>query len=233
MSARACLVDIRRRGKDLWLQGLVNRGTPASHLPKRPPPLTSPFQLKFASGSLAEYLNIKYSEKLPSSSTVDDIEGTLSKFIPPGYYTDEQKFLERVEEDAINFKPYGQKIYSYTRSATTLIKGKNVAIPQVLSPEDQETVDFEVYHVSAISPATAQCSVAALQETREATSRPVQPRAAAFSLHPSSFTKGVPSVRMPRPVRLALLCYFSDNLRAYDLADSAIRPSSYQSPDAT
>ncbi|KAI9056961.1 histone acetyltransferase type B [Trametes sanguinea] len=112
-------------------------------------------ELKFASGSLAEYLNIKYSEKLPSSSTVDDIEGTLSKFIPPGYYTDEQKFLERVEEDAINFKPYGQKIYSYTRSATTLIKGKNVAIPQVLSPEDQETVDFEVYHVSAISPGTA------------------------------------------------------------------------------
>ena len=29
-----------------------------------------------------------------------------------------------------------------------LNKGKNVAIPQVLSPEDQETVDYEVYHVS-------------------------------------------------------------------------------------
>ncbi|KAI0355017.1 histone acetyltransferase type B [Trametes cingulata] len=102
--------------------------------------------LKFASGSLAQYLNIQYSEKLPSSSTVDDIEGTLSKFIPAGYYTDEQKFLERVEDDALNFKPFGQKIHSYTRAATTLTKGKNVAISQVLSPEDQETVDFEVYH---------------------------------------------------------------------------------------
>ncbi len=105
-------------------------------------------QLKFASGSLAHYLNVQHSEKLPSTSTVDDIEGMLSKFIPPDYYTDEKKFLERVEHDALNFKPFGQKIYSYTRAATTLTKGKNVAIPQVLSPEDEETVDFEVYHVS-------------------------------------------------------------------------------------
>ncbi len=29
-----------------------------------------------------------------------------------------------------------------------LNKGKNVAISQVLSVEDQETVDYEVYHVS-------------------------------------------------------------------------------------
>ena len=83
---------------------------------------------------------------------MDEIEPTLSKFIPAGYYTDEQKFLERVEHDATNFKPFGEKIYSYTRAATTLTKGKNVAIPQVLSPEDQETVDFEVYHVSTITP---------------------------------------------------------------------------------
>ncbi|KAI0668463.1 histone acetyltransferase type B [Trametes maxima] len=103
-------------------------------------------ELKFASGSLAQYLNVQYAEKLPSTSTVDDVEGLLSKFIPPGYYTDEQKFLERVEEDALNFKPFGQKIYSYSRAARTLTKGKDVAIPQVLSPEDQETVDFEVYH---------------------------------------------------------------------------------------
>lgn len=82
---------------------------------------------------------------------MDDIEGMLSKFIPPDYYTDEKKFLERVEHDALNFKPFGKKIYSYTRAATTLTKGKNVAIPQVLNPEDEETVDFEVYHVSSVS----------------------------------------------------------------------------------
>lgn len=82
---------------------------------------------------------------------MDDIEGMLSKFIPPDYYTDEKKFLERVEHDALNFKPFGKKIYSYTRAATTLTKGKNVAISQVLNPEDEETVDFEVYHVSNVS----------------------------------------------------------------------------------
>ena len=84
----------------------------------------------------------------PSSSAVDEIEPTLSKFIPPGYSTDEQEFLERVDHDATHFRPYGEKIYSYTRAATTLPKGKNVSISQVLGPEDEETVDFEVYHVS-------------------------------------------------------------------------------------
>ena len=107
-------------------------------------------QLRFASGSLVQYLNVSYSEKLPSSSAVDEVESTLAKFIPESYYTDEKKFLERVEHDAINFKPVGEKIHSYTRAATTLPKGKNVAIPQILSPEDEEIVDFEVYHVSII-----------------------------------------------------------------------------------
>ena len=119
----------------------------ASSVAPPPTPLTTP-QLKFASGSLAQYLNVRYSERLPSSSAVDEIEPTLSKFIPPGYSTDEQEFLERVEHDATHFRPYGEKIYSYTRAATTLPKGKNVSIPQVLGPEDEETVDFEVYHVS-------------------------------------------------------------------------------------
>lgn len=41
-------------------------------------------QLRFASGSLAQYLSVKYSEKLGSSSTVDDVEGTLAGFIPSG-----------------------------------------------------------------------------------------------------------------------------------------------------
>lgn len=120
----------------------------ASSVALQPTPLITP-QLKFASGSLAQYLSVRYSERLPSSSAVDEIEPTLSKFIPPGYSTDEQEFLDRVEHDATHFKPYGEKIYSYTRAATTLPKGKNVSIAQVLGPDDEETVDFEVYHVSA------------------------------------------------------------------------------------
>lgn len=68
-----------------------------------------------------------------------------------GYFKDEDEFLKRVEEDAISFKPYGKKIYSYSRPANTLSsKGKNVSIAQVLNPEDEETVEFEVYHVSSL-----------------------------------------------------------------------------------
>lgn len=60
--------------------------------------------------------------------------------------------MKLVEEDATAFKPYGKKIYSYSRSASMLSsKGKNVAIEQVMSPGDEETVEFEVYHVSLIA----------------------------------------------------------------------------------
>ena len=41
-------------------------------------------QLRLASGSLAQYLAVKHSNKLGSASTVDEVEGTLAKFIPPG-----------------------------------------------------------------------------------------------------------------------------------------------------
>lgn len=41
-------------------------------------------QLRFASGSLKQYLNVTYAEKLSSTSTVDDVEATLSGFIPAG-----------------------------------------------------------------------------------------------------------------------------------------------------
>lgn len=40
-------------------------------------------QLQFASGSLTQYLSVSSSRKLPSS-TADDVEGTLYKFIPAG-----------------------------------------------------------------------------------------------------------------------------------------------------
>ncbi|KAI0956699.1 hypothetical protein AcW1_005314 [Taiwanofungus camphoratus] len=104
--------------------------------------------LKFASGSLAQYLSVSYTDRLPSTSTVDDVEATLRSFIPADYYTDEAAFLARVEADALTFTPLGTRIFAYTRPASTLSrKGKHVAIPQVLSPEDEETVDFEVYHV--------------------------------------------------------------------------------------
>ncbi|KAF7970666.1 hypothetical protein HWV62_23316 [Athelia sp. TMB] len=101
-------------------------------------------QLRFASGSLVQYLNVSYSAKLPSSATVDDVEGTLASFIPPGYLTDESAFLARVEADATNFKPYGELIHTYTRpSPSATGKGKSVG---PLSPESEDAVVFEVYH---------------------------------------------------------------------------------------
>ncbi|TCD60783.1 histone acetyltransferase 1 [Steccherinum ochraceum] len=110
--------------------------------------------LKFASGSLAQYVKISYADKLPSSSAVDNIEDTLAQFIPPGYYKSEAEFTKRVEEDATTFKPYGTLIHSYSRSARKMSSGrKNASLPQpVYNPNDDEIVEFEVYHAKWDTP---------------------------------------------------------------------------------
>ncbi|KAJ7491227.1 histone acetyltransferase type B catalytic subunit [Mycena latifolia] len=107
--------------------------------------------LRFASGSLVQFLDVKQSQKLASSSTVDDVEGTLTKFMPSDYYKDEKAFLARVEEDATTFRPTGQMIYTYTRpapySSASNSKGKGVA-QQILDPESEDAIVFEVYHAT-------------------------------------------------------------------------------------
>ncbi|KAJ7915537.1 histone acetyltransferase type B catalytic subunit [Mycena leptocephala] len=111
--------------------------------------------LRFASGSLAQFLKVKYAKKLASSSTVDDVQGTLTSFMPSDYYQDEKAFLARVEEDATTFRPTGQMIYTYTRPtphSSANSKGKGVAQPQTLDPESQDAVVFEVYHATWDSP---------------------------------------------------------------------------------
>ncbi|KAF9484919.1 histone acetyltransferase type B [Pholiota conissans] len=111
--------------------------------------------LRFASGSLEQYLGVQYSEKLPSTSTVDDVEGILIQFIPEGYYKDEETFLKRVEDDATTFKPLGQLIYSYTRPApnsSSKGKRKRTGNTQPLDPESEDAVEFEVYHATWDTP---------------------------------------------------------------------------------
>ncbi|KAH7905080.1 acyl-CoA N-acyltransferase [Hygrophoropsis aurantiaca] len=91
--------------------------------------------LRFASGSLAPYLSVRHSEKLSSSSTVDDVEGILKEYIPPDYDTDESSFLARVEQDAASFKPIGTLIHTYTRPSPTAVVGS-------------APVEYEVYHAT-------------------------------------------------------------------------------------
>ncbi|KAF9533547.1 acyl-CoA N-acyltransferase [Crepidotus variabilis] len=112
--------------------------------------------LRFASGSLAQYLSVSYSEKLPSTSTVDDVEAILQNFIPEGYDTDETTFLQRVEEDANTFRPPGQLIHSYTRAApNSFSKGKRKrdgGTSQALDPGSNDVIEYEVYHATWDSP---------------------------------------------------------------------------------
>ncbi|KAJ3776136.1 acyl-CoA N-acyltransferase [Lentinula raphanica] len=100
--------------------------------------------LKFASGSLSQYLSVKWSDKLQSVDTVDNVDGTIREFLAEGIETDEDAFQALVEKDATSFKPSGEMIYSYTRS-TTKGKGKSLGTEQ-LDPEDEDAVVYEVYH---------------------------------------------------------------------------------------
>lgn len=106
-------------------------------------------QLQFASGSLKQYLNVEYTDKLESEATpADDIEGTLYKFIPSDYTKSENAFQTTVEADAKTFKPLGEKIASYVPPAVNG-KGKGKANGAVPAPSDDDdaAVVFEVYHV--------------------------------------------------------------------------------------
>ncbi|KIP10311.1 hypothetical protein PHLGIDRAFT_65891 [Phlebiopsis gigantea 11061_1 CR5-6] len=92
--------------------------------------------LKFASGSLRTYLNVAYAAKLPAPSPVDDVQGLLSQYIPSDYETDLPSFEKKVEEDALAFKPFGEKIHSYTKPALA----------------SSEVLEYEVWHATFKTP---------------------------------------------------------------------------------
>ncbi|QRW00645.1 Histone acetyl transferase HAT1 N-terminus [Ceratobasidium sp. AG-Ba] len=106
--------------------------------------------LFFASGSLAMYLNVSSSSKLPAK-TADDVEGTLYKFIPPDYNKSFDTFRGIVEKDATAFRPLGQKIHTYTRRAPGKGKGKGKETGPI-AEDDPDAVVYEVYHTTWDTP---------------------------------------------------------------------------------
>ncbi|KAG2075896.1 histone acetyltransferase type B catalytic subunit [Suillus decipiens] len=99
--------------------------------------------LRFASGSLAQYLSVRYTQKLDASTTVDNVEGILKEFIPPDYDTDEAAFLTRVQEDAVSFTPIGSPIHTYTRPVPSTSGSRSAT---------REVVEYEVYHATWSDP---------------------------------------------------------------------------------
>ncbi|KAF8164021.1 histone acetyltransferase type B catalytic subunit [Pholiota molesta] len=90
--------------------------------------------LRFTSGSLEQYLAVQYSKKLPSTSTVDDVEGILSRFIPEASWP---------------------TIYSYTRpspDSSSKGKRKRTGNTKPLDPGSEDAVEFEVYHATWDTP---------------------------------------------------------------------------------
>lgn len=100
---------------------------------------------------------------------MDNVEATLSEFIPPGvaclsspldqpsekyligYETDEKTFRDIVERDATGFRPIGNRIHSYQRiSPSSRGKGKGVASATNLDPGSEDVIEYEVYHVGIL-----------------------------------------------------------------------------------
>ncbi|PCH38402.1 acyl-CoA N-acyltransferase [Wolfiporia cocos MD-104 SS10] len=121
--------------------------------------------LKFASGSLATHLSLTSSAMVASTSARDNVLSTLTRFLPPpsddASCATADDFSTRVEADALAFRPHGDCVFSYSRPVSALGKGKArdgaddgkaYRISPVLSPEDAETVEFEVYHSTWATP---------------------------------------------------------------------------------
>ncbi|ODN76816.1 histone acetyltransferase type B catalytic subunit [Cryptococcus amylolentus CBS 6039] len=116
-------------------------------------------KLQFASGSLKQYLNVAYDEKLASTTTPpDEIEPTLYKFIPPDYTKSDIQFETTVKEDAETFKPFGEKLGSYKLPSSSSQKnkkgkGKAQAVDTAsLDENSEDTVVFEMYKASWNTP---------------------------------------------------------------------------------
>jgi hypothetical protein len=74
---------------------------------------------------------------------------------------DEASFRKQVEEDAISFKPMGEKIHSYFRKRGSY-KGKDPRDRAIrrnkkeeVHEDDEDAITYEVYHVSSTSLPTA------------------------------------------------------------------------------
>jgi histone acetyltransferase 1 len=122
-------------------------------------------QLHYASGSLRQYLNISYEEKLKSEATpAEDIEGKLYQFIPADYTKSSTTFEETIEADSTSFRPMGEKLAAYVRPSGAYIasklpkskgKGKGKANGGVIEleldfPEDSpDAVVYEIYKVGS------------------------------------------------------------------------------------
>ncbi|KAK4510365.1 Up in starvation [Mucor velutinosus] len=80
-------------------------------------------QLKYASGSLRPFVSMEYSAKYQpasSSSSVEQVQAdnvltTLEEYLPQGYLTSHNEFIDVVRNDYTTFKPLGEKIREYTR----------------------------------------------------------------------------------------------------------------------
>ena len=69
--------------------------------------------------------------------------------------------MKQVEEDAVNFKPMGEKIHSYIRKKGSH-KGKDPRERAIgkrrneeVHEDDEGAITYEVYHVSSTSPSDA------------------------------------------------------------------------------
>lgn len=113
-------------------------------------------KLYMASGSLRQYVSISQSARL-TGTAIDDPENTLYQYLPDDRITDEASFKKQVEEDAINFKPMGEKIHSYVRKKGGR-KGKDprdrvIKRPQAeINEDDPDAITYEVYHVNWSTP---------------------------------------------------------------------------------
>ncbi|CDS01211.1 hypothetical protein, partial [Sporisorium scitamineum] len=111
--------------------------------------------LNVASGSLVPLLDIKYRAKNEATTAkLDDVEGNIKEFLSSDYISSstsasaKQDFDAAVEKDK-SFRPFGDKVHSYTRRKVNKGKGKsnNVAslASSALPEDDPDARVFEVY----------------------------------------------------------------------------------------
>lgn len=101
------------------------------------------------------YLDISYKSTIPASTgiTPDPIEEKLYQFIPPDYTKDAEKFAVTVAKDAVEFKPLGEKIASYSRKPRVagVSNGKGKGRASAAEASQKPWVDCEETEEGAVT----------------------------------------------------------------------------------
>lgn len=115
-------------------------------------------KMYYSASKLTTYININYKEVITPQDfdgvQPDDVLQALSKFVPPGFYTNKDAFIASLEKEKY-FTPFGEKLHSYTHTTDNITRHfeiyKNTGNAPGFKTFHEKLQTFLIWYVDAAS----------------------------------------------------------------------------------